>query len=577
LSSKKPTYEELERRLTDAEEVIATLHRGEVDAIISERNVALLRAKELEQALQQRQRELAIRNKIANIFLTVPDDEMYGEVLQVVLDAMESKHGVFGYIREDGAMVVPSLTRDIWDKCQVAGKDIVFPRDTWGGIWGRALVEKKTFYSNKDFRVPKGHIPVHRAMATPIIYQGEVIGYFTIGNRTRDYDDKDKELLETIANYIAPVLNARLERDKQEKERKRVEAMLRESEEKLRLIFESVSDGIAVVDLDGNLVRVNETVVRMHGYDTEEELIGQSGFELFAVKDRAKARENMKRALEMRHLGEIGYTLLRKDGSEFDAEIGAAVLPDAFNNPLGLVVTVRDVTEHKKLDQLKDEFIGLVSHELRSPLTVITGAVNTVLSEGERISHEETRQLLQDAAWEADSLSHLLGNLLELSRVQADRLLLHAEPISVETVVHDTVEKVRRQSSAHQFVVYLPRKVPPVYADPLRLERILYNLLENAVKYSPQGGEVRVSVKPEEEHLVIGISDQGIGISLADQAKLFGPFQRLEESRPDEVGGAGLGLLVCSRLVEAHGGRIWVESEPGRGSSFLFTLPLSTR
>jgi len=575
MSDKKPTYEELEHRLTDAEAVMATLRKGEVDAIISERNVALLRAKDLEDALQQRQRELDIRNQIANIFLAVPDDEMYGEVLQVVLDAMESKHGVFGYVREDGAVVVPSLTRDIWDKCQVPGKDIVFPRETWSGIWGRALVEKKTFYSNKDFCVPKGHIPVHRAMATPIIYQGEVIGYFTVGNRTTDYDNKDKELLETIANYIAPILNARLERAKQEKERKRAEEALRQSEEKLRLIFEAANDGVAVTDLDGNLLLVNETMVRMHSYDTKEELIGRSGFELFAVKDRTKAMENMKRTLQTGRLEEIEYRLLRRDGSEFDAGIDGAVLRDASGSSSGLVVIVRDITERKKLDQLKDEFIGLVSHELRSPLTVITGAVNTVLTEGERLSTEETRQLLQDVAWEADMLSHLLGNLLELSRVQADRLFLHAEPISVKNLVQNTVERVRCQSSIHQFLVDLPKELPPVYADQLRLERILYNLLENAVKYSLKGGKIRVSVREEEERLLIGVSDQGIGISLADQAKLFGAFQRLEESKLDGVKGLGLGLVVCRRLVEAHGGRIWVESKPGKGSTFFFTLPLN--
>ena len=575
MSDKKPTYEELEHRLTDAEAVMATLRKGEVDAIISERNVALLRAKDLEEALQQRQRELDIRNQIANIFLAVPDDEMYGEVLQVVLDAMESKHGVFGYVREDGAVVVPSLTRDIWDKCQVPGKDIVFPRETWSGIWGRALVEKKTFYSNKDFCVPKGHIPVHRAMATPIIYQGEVIGYFTVGNRTTDYDNKDKELLETIANYIAPILNARLERAKQEKERKRAEEALRQSEEKLRLIFEAANDGVAVTDLDGNLLLVNETMVCMHSYDTKEELIGRSGFELFAVKDRTKAMENMKRTLQTGRLEEIEYRLLRRDGSEFDAGIDGAVLRDASGSSSGLVVIVRDITERKKLDQLKDEFIGLVSHELRSPLTVITGAVNTVLTEGERLSTEETRQLLQDVAWEADMLSHLLGNLLELSRVQADRLFLHAEPISVKNLVQNTVERVRCQSSIHQFLVDLPKELPPVYADQLRLERILYNLLENAVKYSLKGGKIRVSVREEEERLLIGVSDQGIGISLADQAKLFGAFQRLEESKLDGVKGLGLGLVVCRRLVEAHGGRIWVESKPGKGSTFFFTLPLN--
>ncbi len=104
---------------------------------------------------------------------------------------------------------------------------------------------------------------------------------------------------------------------------------------------------------------------------------------------------------------------------------------------------------------------------------------------------------------------------------------------------------------------------PPIHADQLRLERILYNLLENALKYSPQGSEIRVFARPEREHLVIGVADRGVGISVPDQAKLFGPFQRLEESRLDGVKGAGLGLLVCRRLVEAHGGRIWVESEPG--------------
>jgi signal transduction histidine kinase len=236
---------------------------------------------------------------------------------------------------------------------------------------------------------------------------------------------------------------------------------------------------------------------------------------------------------------------------------------------------VVDITERKRLDQLKDEFIGLVSHELRSPLTVITGAVNTALTEAERLSPEETHQLLNDAALEAESLSHMLGNLLELSRIQADRLFLHAEATNTKKVIQGIVERIKRQSSSRQFVVDLPKKLPSVYADELRLERILYNLIENAIKYSPQGGEIRISARPEEEHLVIGVSDQGSGISPSDRSKLFEPFQRLEESRSGGIGGVGLGLLVCRRLVEAHGGQIWVESEFGKGSTFFFTIPLS--
>ena len=112
-------------------------------------------------------------------------------------------------------------------------------------------------------------------------------------------------------------------------------------------------------------------------------------------------------------------------------------------------------------------------------------------------------------------------------------------------MIQSAIEEVKRQSLAHQFVVDLPRRLPPVEADELRLERILYNLLENAVKYSPQGGEIRVLVKPEEKHLVISVSDQGVGISRPDQAQLFQPFQRIENSKLDGVKGAGLGLLVC--------------------------------
>lgn len=136
------------------------------------------------------------------------------------------------------------------------------------------------------------------------------------------------------------------------------------------------------------------------------------------------------------------------------------------------------------------------------------------------------------------------------------------------------VERIKRQSSAHRFSLDFPGTLPPINADSLRLERVLYNLLENAIKYSPDGGEIRVFAKTEESYLVIGVTDQGIGISLFDQAKLFEPFQQLNRRESHQGKGARLGLLVCRRLVEAHNGRIWVEAEPGSGSTFFFAIPL---
>ena len=188
--------------------------------------VELLEKESLEH--KRARQELRIRNRISHLFLTTPDNEMYAEVLQVVLEVMKSKYGVFGYINSDGALVCPSMTRDIWHQCQMREKEMVFPREMWGGIWGKALIEKKSLYANEPFQVPQGHISILRALDVPIIYQGKVIGNLLVGNKQTDYDEIDLGSLEAIANHIAPVLHARLQRDKHENNLVRAEQLLRQ-------------------------------------------------------------------------------------------------------------------------------------------------------------------------------------------------------------------------------------------------------------------------------------------------------------------------------------------------------------
>ena len=207
--AEKPTYEQLERRVKE-------LEREAVEH------------KTAEKALLQSEQELALRNRIAQIFLTVPDEQMYGEVLQVILDGLESKYGIFGYIDRHGALVIPSMTKDIWEKCQVPDKKKIYPPEVWGGIWGQSLTEKRSLYANEGLQVPEGHVPIIRVLVVCIKCGGKVIGLLEVADKETDYDDKDMAFLETIADHIAPVLNARLQRDRQEKERNETrEALLR--------------------------------------------------------------------------------------------------------------------------------------------------------------------------------------------------------------------------------------------------------------------------------------------------------------------------------------------------------------
>ena len=332
----------------------------------------------------------------------------------------------------------------------------------------------------------------------------------------------------------------------------------------------SAASGIAITDMDGIVTYVNLACLSMWDYEQEEEVLGKHANNFFANK---KEFGVALKAVLKEGVWQGEGKARRSDGSTFDVQVLANLVTDADGEPFCMMASFVDITERKKLEQLKDEFIGLVSHELRTPLTVIGGCLSTLITEWNRLSPSEVQQLLKDALLESESLSHLIENLLELSRAQAQQLTLYSEMIDIKSLVRETLHKIKQQAPSHRFVTSIPSEPMLMHADPLRIERILYNLLDNAAKYSPPGSQIKVSANAEPELLVIGVSDHGKGLSSSEQARIFGPFQRLENSRPDHARGAGLGLMVCRRLVEAHGGEIWVESKKGRGSTFFFSLP----
>ncbi|MFV9689938.1 MAG: sensor histidine kinase [Desulfobacteria bacterium] len=416
-----------------------------------------LKEREREEAILQRsERELTIRNKIAKVFLTVPDDEMYGEVLTVVLEAMKSKHGVFGYIDENGDPAAPSMTRDVRDQCRIPDKKIVYPRQEWGGIWGRALIEKKTLFSNNPFKVPEGHLPISCALVVPIIHHGESIGTLEVANKATGYDDRDIQLLETIADRIAPILNARIERGEHEKARKQTEEILKQT----------------VADL--------------------------------------------KR-------------------SNTDLEHFAYVVSHDLQEPLRMIRSYMQLLSQRykgKLDSDADDFIGFA----------VNGAsrMQTLIQDLLTYSRIGTRGNPCEPSDCEDLLKEILANLK-----------LTIEDSGAE-VTHDPL--------------------PTIMADALQLIQLMQNLIDNAIKFrGEKPPHIHISAQQKENEWEVSVADSGIGIDPQSFDRIFKVFQRLHTK--NEYPGTGIGLALCKKIVERHGGRIWVESEPGRGSTFLFTIP----
>jgi PAS domain S-box-containing protein len=358
----------------------------------------ITKLEQIEEALRESQRQLSIRNSIAEIFLTIPDDEIYRAVLKVLLEAMESKYGIFGYIDEHERLIIPSMTRDIWEKCQVSDKTIVYPREKWGGIWGRALKEKKSLYANEGLHVPEGHVPITRALVVPVMYGGQVIGLLEVANKSTDYSHKDQEFLESIAGKIAPILNARLQRDREERERKEVEDALQRSEERYTLAQQAANIGSWDWDIGTGDLIWSEQIEPMFGFGRGEFGATYEAFlESVHPDDRQHVVDSVQACVEAGKDYAIEHRIVWPDGTiRWTSETGD-VVRDKSGKAIRMLGIARDITDRKEresqqhlvelvLERLnREEQLPDLIHDVVKLIKEFTGfeAVGVRLHEGE--------------------------------------------------------------------------------------------------------------------------------------------------------------------------------------------------
>jgi len=334
-------------------------------------------------------------------------------------------------------------------------------------------------------------------------------------------------------------------------------------------ILGSMVEGVAVVNAAERLVFTNPGFASILGLDVPP----VAGSSLLEVVRQTELIGAVRRVLagEPRVESEIATGTSRQHF--FAATVASVRAADAS----GAVIVLHDITELRKLERIRRDFVANVSHEFRTPLTAIQGFAETLIA-GAIDDPQNRGRFLNIILEHARRLARLTEDLLKLSQMDADRLEIEINPVKVSQLVESCYETARHRATEKELSLTLApglsQNLPDVAGDARRLQEVLQNLLDNAIQYTLPGGKIVLSAELKNENVVFTVSDTGIGIPTADQPRIFERFYRVDAARSREAGGTGLGLAIAKHLIEVHGGRIWVESEVGVGSHFHFSVPL---
>ncbi len=346
---------------------------------------------------------------------------------------------------------------------------------------------------------------------------------------------------------------------------------------RLGAIFQNSAEGILTVDMAQRIIDFNPAMERLTGW-REDEVLGRFYYEVLRPRDRQGNELGLQGSPILQAFA--GQTVVNRemvisarDGQLFDVRVTATCVRSNKGKPTSGILTVRDITRERQQEEQRSTFISVISHELQTPIAIIKGYASTLARADATFDRESLHSRLQAVEEEADRLNKLVGNLLYASRIQAGGLQMELTPLDLSNLVQKVTHRLQVTSPSVTVIVNLPPNLPTVMADRDRIEEVLENLLDNAVKYSPDKAVVTVACRVTGDEVIVSVSDTGMGISLREQEQIFDRFYRVGNGKTRSLQGAGLGLYICRAIVEAHGGRIWVESALHQGSTFLFSLP----
>jgi two-component system phosphate regulon sensor histidine kinase PhoR len=344
---------------------------------------------------------------------------------------------------------------------------------------------------------------------------------------------------------------------------------LTEERNRSSTILSSMAEGVAVIGADRRVLYCNAAFCQALAL-REEQCAGRPAGEILRQPELLAAVQQALAGASVQTEVSVGTVRPRS--------FAAAVAPVRAGSEAGAVVVLHDITELRRLERVRRDFVANVSHEFKTPLTAIQGFAETLLG-GALAEPENRRRFVEIIREHAVRLARLTDDLLKLSSIEAGKLELELGAVDPAELVESCLETTRLAAGGRRLRLEAaaPAGLPPVRGDRNRLREVLQNLLDNAVQYTLDGGVIRVEAARDGDAVVFTVADTGIGIPAAEQGRIFERFYRVDAARSREVGGTGLGLAIARHIVEAHGGRIWVESQVGAGSRFSFSVPIATQ